>query len=221
MAAVTASTGLAYISDERAFVEEHEDTYSSHFYIVDAEWFRRWASYVRHLGPSPGPISNSRLLTAGLKPKRGLQPARDYRGVCEKVWVYLLQRHGGGPEIRAQFVNIYRPDVTIFDNRDSAVSDAGTSSRNSGSSRGSKEHESSKVPASVAVRRWLFSPLKAAGCKDKAPRRGTAKPNVDKHDESSSEMSDSTVEVMFDSDIYASEPLSASSTGTGKRTICV
>mmetsp|Transcript_27829 Transcript_27829/g.64660 ORF Transcript_27829/g.64660 Transcript_27829/m.64660 type:complete len:183 (+) Transcript_27829:115-663(+) len=103
----------AHIAREREFVQEHEEVVSSRYYMIDGEWFKRWAKYVKNMGPSPGPITNSRLLQAGDKPKPNMRAGKDYRGVCDQVWEFLQSRHGGGPEISSAFIDIYRPDVQV------------------------------------------------------------------------------------------------------------
>eukprot|EP00403_Amphidinium_massartii_P013886 CAMPEP_0178411726 /NCGR_PEP_ID=MMETSP0689_2-20121128/21642_1 /TAXON_ID=160604 /ORGANISM="Amphidinium massartii, Strain CS-259" /LENGTH=324 /DNA_ID=CAMNT_0020032939 /DNA_START=5 /DNA_END=979 /DNA_ORIENTATION=+ len=102
-----------YVQEEVALVQKYENQTVKPFFIIDADWFKRWAKFVKDEGPRPGPITNSRLLQAGGKAKLGLKAAKDYRGVCEPVWDMLLDHYGGGPQIRCNFLDIYRPDVKV------------------------------------------------------------------------------------------------------------
>mmetsp|Transcript_40691 Transcript_40691/g.93503 ORF Transcript_40691/g.93503 Transcript_40691/m.93503 type:complete len:201 (+) Transcript_40691:42-644(+) len=151
------ASGLSYVSEELQFVEMHEvqPPTTSVFYIIDAEWFRRWAKYVKHSGPKPGPISNARLLQSFHRPKPNLKVARDYRGVCEAVWEYLQERHGGGPEIRAPYMDIYRPDVTVGEPLCETASNSSAES-----TEGHEAGKAQKASMFAALRAFAPSPAK-------------------------------------------------------------
>mmetsp|Transcript_48979 Transcript_48979/g.90317 ORF Transcript_48979/g.90317 Transcript_48979/m.90317 type:complete len:213 (-) Transcript_48979:410-1048(-) len=153
------TAGLSYVEGELQFVEMHEaqTPTSSVFYIIDAEWFRRWAKYVKHTGPKPGPISNARLLQSFDRPKPNLKVARDYRGVSEAVWEFLQQRHGGGPEIRAPYMDIYRLDVTVGEPLGAAPSSSSDES-SSGSGSSPQAVKAQKASLFSALRMFATSP---------------------------------------------------------------
>eukprot|EP00403_Amphidinium_massartii_P016449 CAMPEP_0178418810 /NCGR_PEP_ID=MMETSP0689_2-20121128/25282_1 /TAXON_ID=160604 /ORGANISM="Amphidinium massartii, Strain CS-259" /LENGTH=223 /DNA_ID=CAMNT_0020040219 /DNA_START=18 /DNA_END=685 /DNA_ORIENTATION=+ len=129
-ATATQSAPLGSVNREREFLEKYEGKRIAVYYLVEAEWFRRWAKYVKNQGPRPGPILNSHLLQAGGVPKPGLIAGKDYRGVGIEVWRFLQEIHGGNPEIICPFLNIYHPGRQVVEThakRSSRSSEASTS----------------------------------------------------------------------------------------------
>jgi len=73
------------------------------WYLLDAEWVRRWKEYVLQANDdvidvtdiqSPGPIPNSHLLQ-----KSAPIYHTDYVGINGQLWSFLVHCHGGGPPI--------------------------------------------------------------------------------------------------------------------------
>eukprot|EP00971_Amphidinium_carterae_P292298 5802514-Amphidinium_carterae.1 len=94
------------------FVQQYEnyDNTGSGWYIIDADWMQRWLRFAKSGGQKPGLISNTKLLdpcTTGYTLRPNLRAGSDYKAVCEEVWIFLQQHHGGGPQIHSRFTNIY------------------------------------------------------------------------------------------------------------------
>mmetsp|Transcript_19 Transcript_19/g.50 ORF Transcript_19/g.50 Transcript_19/m.50 type:complete len:216 (-) Transcript_19:121-768(-) len=99
---------------ELEFVNKHDHHEGTVWYLVEAQWLKRWKAYVTKKGAVPGPISNAKLLDArtGFRvPVPGLKLKEHYRGVGVEVWQFLLARHGGGPEIMTEALDIYKATV--------------------------------------------------------------------------------------------------------------
>mmetsp|Transcript_36668 Transcript_36668/g.67224 ORF Transcript_36668/g.67224 Transcript_36668/m.67224 type:complete len:298 (+) Transcript_36668:58-951(+) len=134
---------------ELEFVEKCATAGTGSWYLVDTDWLKRWSLYAKQNGPRPGPITNLRLLQKGgmdsYKPKANLQPAKDYRGLRREAWIFLWNIHGGGPEIRSDYVDIYWANLEI-DRPDKAEEDVETASIGTGS--GCSQGASSSTSAS-------------------------------------------------------------------------
>mmetsp|Transcript_19018 Transcript_19018/g.34368 ORF Transcript_19018/g.34368 Transcript_19018/m.34368 type:complete len:250 (-) Transcript_19018:179-928(-) len=107
------------LAEELQFVQQYENrdnTGSGGWYIIDSEWMQRWAKYAKSGGPKPGLISNGKLLDPskpGYTLRAQLRAGQDYKALCEEVWIFLQQRHGGGPQIYSRFTNVYAGHVDI------------------------------------------------------------------------------------------------------------
>jgi hypothetical protein len=79
------------------------------WYIVSEAWLKQWRAFIENSGKHdgtgrgvlpPGPIDNARLLGKGGAPLPNLKPQVHFRGVNWKVWTFLRERYGGGPELK-------------------------------------------------------------------------------------------------------------------------
>mmetsp|Transcript_33850 Transcript_33850/g.79121 ORF Transcript_33850/g.79121 Transcript_33850/m.79121 type:complete len:310 (+) Transcript_33850:108-1037(+) len=170
-------TAAAEVAAELDFIRTHDVTDVEKWYLIDAEWLKRWRCFAMRSGPSPGPITNLRLLDPALQfraPKRGLEPVKHYRGVGEEVWQFFYSRYGGGPEISTPLLSIYESRLQIHNvsegiesarqhqarmtERDSQARSRSNSRhgrRNSGSAR---ERSVSRPQAFLAALRQRFQP---------------------------------------------------------------
>jgi len=55
----------------------------------------------------PGPIDNARLLDKNADPLPNQRPIIHYRGVNVRVWRFLHDKYGGGPELRRRTIDLY------------------------------------------------------------------------------------------------------------------
>eukprot|EP00927_Polykrikos_kofoidii_P031766 TRINITY_DN27238_c0_g1_i1.p1 TRINITY_DN27238_c0_g1~~TRINITY_DN27238_c0_g1_i1.p1 ORF type:complete len:456 (+),score=59.42 TRINITY_DN27238_c0_g1_i1:82-1368(+) len=97
---------------ERLFVEAYSTLDTDVWFIIDADWFQKWAAFVCRGAPLPGPISNLRLVDKrGLKPHPDLVCHADYEGINAAVWTFLQERHRGGPVIARHTLDLYAENV--------------------------------------------------------------------------------------------------------------
>eukprot|EP00762_Andalucia_godoyi_P006760 ANDGO_00954.mRNA.1 putative ubiquitin carboxyl-terminal hydrolase 16 len=76
----------------------------SSWYLISSPWIAEWRAFVsgERILP-PGPIENEFLLDT----KKKYKVTRDFRGINEKVWGYLLRTYGGGPVILRKTIDLY------------------------------------------------------------------------------------------------------------------
>jgi ubiquitin C-terminal hydrolase len=86
------------------------------WYIISEDWLKKWRAFIEESGKNdgtgrgvlpPGPIDNARLLGKGGTPLPNLKPLVHYRGVNWKVWTFLQNRYGGGPELKRSKISVY------------------------------------------------------------------------------------------------------------------
>ncbi|CAE7835952.1 USP20 [Symbiodinium sp. CCMP2592] len=106
---------------EYDFVSKNDTRRSEEYFLICTHWLDSWKAFIRGRNPwmmPPGPISNNRLMDAFGNPLPDKQEIRDYRGLNRAVWEYLHSRYGGGPEIKRNRLNLYKPDsLTVFATR--------------------------------------------------------------------------------------------------------
>ena len=72
------------------------------------EWVKEWLAFVKGITDQiPKKINNRPLLKKDNTPVGGLEIETHYRVVSPKVWEYLMEMYGGGPEIKRVEKNIY------------------------------------------------------------------------------------------------------------------
>jgi hypothetical protein len=82
------------------------------WYLVDVHWMEEWRQFVTQSdAPLPGVIDNTRLLDSKGRPRPGLRPVDDYRGVNAAIWHFWQTRYGGGPPLLRRHVDIYSEPV--------------------------------------------------------------------------------------------------------------
>lgn len=114
---------------ERNFVQAYSTRHTDVWYIIDAAWHVDWERFVVAGGPPPGPIRNDRLFEPATgKPIAGLRAELDYRGVNAAVWTHLHERHGGGPVICRECLDLYAPAAKVESQSTSFLGDHGCDS---------------------------------------------------------------------------------------------
>jgi len=97
---------------ELALVMKHdraEIKFKECWFVVDAEWMKKWVDFVGRGGAPPGPISNHTMLAEGWRARVSgasmgrpdeLRPnlvlSKDFRCVVPMVWALLAALHGDG-----------------------------------------------------------------------------------------------------------------------------
>mgnify|MGYP001819767960 CR=1 FL=1 len=79
------------------------------WFLVCADWLSKWKLFASGKGGLPGPISNHNLVGPDGHPLPGKKAIHDFRGVNAEVWNFWQSRHGGGPEIKRQKLELYVP----------------------------------------------------------------------------------------------------------------
>eukprot|EP00931_Biecheleriopsis_adriatica_P103763 TRINITY_DN78555_c0_g1_i1.p1 TRINITY_DN78555_c0_g1~~TRINITY_DN78555_c0_g1_i1.p1 ORF type:complete len:501 (+),score=89.57 TRINITY_DN78555_c0_g1_i1:72-1574(+) len=103
-------------AEEKDFIMQHDTPEAQLWYLVDVRWLTEWKHFVTHKGPLPGAIDNSRLIDRETgRPRPGLRPVDDYRGVNSAIWNFWHQRYDGGPVVRRKQLDLYSPDVEDSD----------------------------------------------------------------------------------------------------------
>lgn len=100
---------LARQAEEKDFMRAHDTSDCSEWYILDTFWLTAWKQFVCGLGPPPGAIDNSRLVSSSGQAMPGLRAVDDYRGVNGTIWGFWYGRYGGGPTIRRTTMDVYGP----------------------------------------------------------------------------------------------------------------
>jgi len=98
-------------AEEKDFIRHHDTPEAHSWYLVDVQWLQEWKLFVTQKGPLPGPIDNSRLLERNGRPRAGLRPVDDYRGVNSAIWSFWHERYGGGPEVRRKQLDLYTSET--------------------------------------------------------------------------------------------------------------
>lgn len=90
-------------------IDDNSNDADTFWYIVSEAWLKQWRAFIENTTKDdgtgrgvlpPGPIDNARLLGKGGAPLPNLKPLIHFRGVNWKVWTFLRERYGGGPELR-------------------------------------------------------------------------------------------------------------------------
>lgn len=99
-------------AEEKDFIRQHDTPEAQLWFLVDVRWLTEWKQFVTAKGPLPGPIDNSRLLDRQTgRPRSGLRPVDDYRGVNSSIWNFWHSRYGGGPVVRRKQLDIYSSEA--------------------------------------------------------------------------------------------------------------
>eukprot|EP00927_Polykrikos_kofoidii_P022939 TRINITY_DN21274_c0_g1_i2.p1 TRINITY_DN21274_c0_g1~~TRINITY_DN21274_c0_g1_i2.p1 ORF type:complete len:441 (+),score=64.96 TRINITY_DN21274_c0_g1_i2:28-1323(+) len=97
---------------EREFVLAHDTSNTDMWFLVDVVWLNDWKRFVMQGGAPPGPLRPDVLMDRRTgRPRPGMEPILDYRGVNADVWSYWLDRYGGGPPLRRRKVDLYARPV--------------------------------------------------------------------------------------------------------------
>ena len=74
----------------RSIDDTKVDSSKKVWYLINAKWLKEWRDYVSIAeAPRPGKINNDELFG-----KSNLKKVKDYRGLCENVWNYFVEKYG-------------------------------------------------------------------------------------------------------------------------------
>eukprot|EP00744_Colponema_vietnamica_P003292 GILI01005069.1.p1 GENE.GILI01005069.1~~GILI01005069.1.p1 ORF type:complete len:360 (+),score=84.33 GILI01005069.1:127-1080(+) len=118
----------AYLEERRTLEKQMIVKYDNsttepgkYWYIIDAEWLKKWRCFVHRQGssknsikgpPPPPPINNRCLLDDQGLPRPNLKRVVHYRGINVLVWKVFLRFYGGGPLVMRNNLELYEEDVT-------------------------------------------------------------------------------------------------------------
>jgi len=160
--------------EEKEFIRQHDTPESQLWFLVDVQWLTEWKQFVTQKGPLPGPIDNSRLLDRETgRPRPGLRPVDDYRGVNSSIWTFWHERYGGGPVVRRKQLNIYSQDAeedSAFKRSDLPLPGSASTTATTAGTPTSSSSRSIPIPRADAPSREAPAALSAAS----PSKRGSA-----------------------------------------------
>jgi len=97
--------------DEMEFIKLNDVDSCNIWLLVDVRWLKEWKAFIKSADScAPGPIDNTRLIDSRTGfPRPDLVAVEHYRGVNLRMWKYLVERYGGGPEVRRRQIDLYSP----------------------------------------------------------------------------------------------------------------